>query len=58
MFITRMTTLPSLLMLLSPFVIFETDYGLILCPLCKSNTLLMMLVSDEEQDQTTCHIQE
>ena len=36
-------------------------YSLISCPLCKSNTLwniLMILGSNEEQDQTTCHIQE
>ena len=35
----RMTTLPFLLSALSPFVIFESDYALILCSLCKSNTL-------------------
>ena len=60
MFLTRMTTLPSLLLLLSPFVIFDTDYALIKCPLFKSNTLwniLMILGSNEEPDQT-CHIQE
>ena len=33
---TRMTTLPFLLLELSPFVIFDSDYALILCPLCKS----------------------
>ena len=57
----RMTTLPFLLSALSPFVIFESDYALILCSLCKSNTLwniLMILGSNEEQDQTMCHIQE
>ena len=61
MFLTRMTTLPSLLLLLSLFVIFDTDYALIQCPLCKSKTLwniLMILGSNEEQDQMTCHIQE
>ena len=36
---TRMTILPFLLLVLSPFVIFDSDYALILCPLCKSNTL-------------------
>ena len=52
----RMTTLPFLFLLLalSPFVIFESDYILILCPLpvCKLNTLwniLMILGSNEEQ---------
>ena len=35
----RMTTLSFLLLLLSPSVIFNSDYALILCPLCKSNTL-------------------
>ena len=28
------TTLPFLLLALSPFVIFESDYALILCPRC------------------------
>ena len=37
---TRMTSLPFLLLPLSPFfVIFNSDYALILCSLCKSNTL-------------------
>ena len=36
---TRMTIQPFLLLVLSPFVIFDSDYALILCPLCKSNTL-------------------
>ena len=61
MFLTRLTTLPFLLLLLSPFVIFDTDYALISSLLCKSNTLwniLMILGSNEEQDQTTCEIQE
>ena len=52
----RMTTLPFLLLTLSPFVIFDSDYALILCPLCKLNTLwniLMILGSNEEQDQTS-----
>ena len=55
---TRMTTLPFLL---SPFVIFDRDYPLILCPLCKSKTLwniFMILGRNVEQDQTTCHVQE
>ena len=48
-----MTTLPFLLLVLTPFVIFDSDYTLILCPLCKSNTLLntfMMLGSTVGQD--------
>ena len=58
---TRMTTLPFLLLALSPFVIFDSDYPLISCPLCKSKTLwniFMILGRNLEQDQTTCHVQE
>ena len=55
---TRMTTLAFLLLALSPFVIFDSDYALISCLLCKSNTLLMILVRNVEQDKTTCCIQE
>ena len=50
---TRMTTLPFLLLVLTPFVIFDSDYTLILCLLCKSNTLLntfMILGSTVGQD--------
>ena len=50
----RMTSLPFLLLALSPFVIFDSNYVLISCPLCKSNTLwniLVILGSNEEQDQ-------
>ena len=36
---TRMTTLPFLLLALSPFVILDKDYPLILFLLCKSKTL-------------------
>ena len=57
----RMTTMPFSLLALSPFVIFDSDYALISCLLCKSNTLwniLMIFDSIEEQNQTTCHIQE
>ena len=36
---TRMTTLPFLLLALSPIVIFDSDNPLISCPLCKSKTL-------------------
>ena len=54
---TRLTTLPFLLLALSPFVMSDSDYPLILCPLCKSKTLwniFMILGSNVEQDQTTC----
>ena len=58
---TRMTTLPFLLLVLSPFVISDNDYALILCPLCKSNTLwniFMILGRNVEQDEMTYHLQE
>ena len=58
---TRMTTLPFLHLVLSPFVIFDRDYPLILCLLCKSKTLwdiFMILGRNVEQDQMTCHVQE
>ena len=53
---TRMTTLSFLLLALSPFVIFDTDYALTLCPLCKSNTLwniFIILCRNVEQDKMT-----
>ena len=59
---TRMITLPFLLLALSPFVIFDSDYALILCPLCKLNTLqniFMILDRNTEQlEEIMCHIQE
>ena len=58
---TRMTTLPFLLLVLSPFVIFDRDYLLILYLLCKSKTLwniFMILGRNVEQDQMTCRVQE
>ena len=61
MFLSRMTTLPFLLLPLSPFVIFDSDYSLISCPLCNSNTLwniLKVLGRNVEQDNTMCCIQE
>ena len=54
MLCTRMTTLPFLLLALSPFVIFDSDYALISCQLCKSNTLsniFMVLGRNVEQDE-------
>ena len=57
----RMTTLPFLLLALSPFVMSDSDYSLIWCPLCKSKTLwniFMILGRTVEQDQTTCRVQE
>ena len=50
---TRKTTLPFLLLAFSPFVIFDSDYALISCPLYKSNTLeniFMILGRNVEQD--------
>ena len=61
MLFTRMTTLPFLLLVLSHFVIFDSDYELILCLLCKSKALwniFMILVRNVEQDKTTCHMQQ
>ena len=58
---TRMTTLPSLLLALSPFVMSDSDYPLISCPLCCSKTLwniFIILGRNVEQDQMTCRIQE
>ena len=57
---TRMTTLPFLLLVLSPFVMSDNDYPLISCSLCKSKTLwniYMILGRNVEQDQTMCHVQ-
>ena len=55
-----MTTLPFLLLALSPFVMSDSDYPLILCPLCKSETLwniFMIHVRNVEQDQMTYRVQ-
>ena len=55
----RMTGPPFLLLALPPFVIFDSDYPLISCPLCKSNILwnnFMILGRNVEQDKTTCHV--
>ena len=57
---TRMTTLPFLLLVLSPFVIFDSDYPLILCPLRKSKTfwnIFMILGRNVEQDHMTYRVQ-
>ena len=48
---TRITTLPFLLLALCPFVIFDSDYALILCLLCNS-----VLGRNVEQDETMCHL--
>ena len=56
---TRMTTLPSLLLALSYFVMSDSGYPLISCPLYKSKTLwniFMILGRNVEQDQMTCRI--
>ena len=58
---TRMTMLPFLLLVISLFVVFDSDYALILCLLCKLNTLwniYMILGRNVEQDETACHVQE
>ena len=57
MLCTRMTTVPFLLLALSTFVIFDSDYAL----RSKSNTLqniLMILGRNAEQDETTHKMQE
>ena len=54
-----MTTLPFLLLALSPIVIFDSDNPLISCPLCNSKTLwniFMILGKNIEKDQMTCHV--
>ena len=58
---TRMTTLPFLLLELSAFIMSDSDYPLISCPLCKSKTLwniFMILGRNVEQDQTMCQVKE
>ena len=58
---SRMTTLPFLLLALFPFVIFDSDNPLIMCPLYNSKTLwniFMILGRNVEQDQTTYCVQE
>ena len=57
----RMTTLPFLLLVLSPFVMSDSDYPLISCRLGKSKTLwniFMILVRNVEQNATTCCVQD
>ena len=57
---TRMTTLPFLLLASYSFVIFNSDYALISCPLCKSNifwNIFMIVGRNREQDNTTCRVQ-
>ena len=46
---TRLTTLPFLLLALSPFVMSASDYPLISCPLCKSKTLWNIFSSPEHE---------
>ena len=58
---TKMTILLFLLLGSVPFVIFDSDYTLILCPLCKLNNLwskFMIFNRDVEQDKTTFCLQE
>ena len=59
--LTKMRTLPFLRLALSPFVIFDSDYALISCHLCKSKTLwniFLIIGRNVEQGQATCHVQE
>ena len=56
-----MATLPFLLLALSLFVIFDSDYAWISCLLCKSNNLwyiFMVLGRNVEQEETMCQVQE
>ena len=56
---TRMTTQPFLLLALSYFVMSDSGYPLISCPLYKSKTLwniFMILGRNVEQDQMTCRV--
>ena len=54
---TRMTTLPFLPLALSAFVIFDSDYALILCLLCNTLwSIFMILGRNVEQDEMTCSV--
>ena len=48
----RMTTLPFLLLALSPFVMSDSDYPLISCPLCKSKTLWNIFMIPYKNDNS------
>ena len=53
----KMTTLPFLRLALSPFLMSDNDYPLILCPICKSKTLwniFIVLGRTVEQDDMSC----
>ena len=55
------TRMPFLLLALSPFVIFDNDYPLISCPLCKSKphwNIFIIPCRNVEQGEMTCHVQE
>ena len=58
----RITTLSFLFLAFSPFLIFDSDYALISCPLCKAIITLwnifMILGRNVEQDEMACHVQE
>ena len=56
---TRITTIRFLLLPISPFVIFDSDYAFISCPLFKSNTLwniFMKFGRNVEQDKMKCRV--
>ena len=58
---TRMTTLPFLLLVLSPFVISDSDSPLISSLICKSKTLwniFMILGRNVERYQMMCRVQD
>ena len=58
---TRMSTLPFFLLALYPLVIFDSNYTLISCALCKSNSLRNIFIirrRNVEQINMTCHVQE
>ena len=55
---TRMTTLTFSLLVYLPLLLL-TDYALILCLLCMSNTIwniLMILRRNVEQEKLMCHV--
>ena len=57
----KLTTLHFLLLVLSPFVIFDTEYALIFCCFCKLKPLwniFMIHYRNVEQDEKMCQVQE
>ena len=59
---TRMTPLAFLLSMLSPFVVFGSEYALISSTLCKSNAIKITFMirvpgRNVEQDMMSCRVQ-